>query len=208
MQIIALTGGGCSGKSSVIKRLEQEYSDRVLVIPEAATTLLAGGFTKAGQLLGYSRHWNDQFQPVQVELQLRLETAYRAAAHKHRFPLIVVDRGLLDGAAYWADGVQAFCHNLLGMEPETVYRRYTKVIHMESLATSRPHLYGTTGNEERYEPLNVAAERELALRRIWGGHPAWTFIPGQPNAEQKTRRALDEIIAVLDAPQTGYALTC
>lgn len=44
MQKIVLTGGACAGKNTSINIIKDKYGDKIIVVPEAATSILSGGF--------------------------------------------------------------------------------------------------------------------------------------------------------------------
>lgn len=57
MKKIVLTGGPCAGKTTVLNVLKQEFAGQILVIPEAATLLLSGGFpTTITRFAGMARN--------------------------------------------------------------------------------------------------------------------------------------------------------
>lgn len=49
MQKIVLTGGACAGKSTSINIIKDKYGDEIIVVPEAATSILSGGFLPKNQ---------------------------------------------------------------------------------------------------------------------------------------------------------------
>src|SRR5262245_42235435 len=100
MKRVVLTGGPCSGKTTVQKAVSEEFFDRVALAPEAATMLLAGGFPVPGQHLPWSEEWQTSFQAAILPLQQSLEEAYGLVARSLGRRLLVCDRGILDGAAY------------------------------------------------------------------------------------------------------------
>lgn len=61
---IALTGGPCAGKTTILKRLNQDLGQQILTVPETASILLMGGFPHrltltlpAGSVLFRQRCW-------------------------------------------------------------------------------------------------------------------------------------------------------
>src|SRR5437879_4150288 len=100
MKKIVLTGGPCSGKSTVHRALREQFPAQVVLVPEAATLLLGGGFPVPGQHLPWSPEWQAVFQAAVLPLQHHLEDAYLLVAGSRGSKLVVCDRGVLDGAAY------------------------------------------------------------------------------------------------------------
>lgn len=177
MKKLVITGGPCSGKSTTIAAIKQQFDGKIMVVPEAATILLSGGFPLPGRDLTWSQSWQAAFQTAIVQLQLSLEEACTLKALESGAKLLVCDRGILDGAAYTPGGTKAFCliHNL---NHHHILKQYQTVIHLESLATARPELYGQTGNNCRFESLEKARELEIKTRAAWQNHPRHQILSG------------------------------
>lgn len=175
MKKIVITGGPCSGKTSVIFALRRELSVRAVFVPEAATLLLEGGFPLPGRDLPWSRLWQNSFQYAIVALQQSLEDASELQAQNEGKGLLVCDRGLLDGAAYLEGAVGEFVRRFNLSERQALLR-YDRVIHLQSLAAGRPELYGKGGNEARFEPVAEALRLEQATFQVWAGHPHRVFV--------------------------------
>lgn len=173
---IVVTGGPCAGKTSVLNAIRDYYGDHVLLVPETATILLSGGFPQPGRDCEWSQTWQDIFQIAVTNTQLALEAIYEIEARRRGLTLLVLDRGLLDGAAYLTRGQHEYCVRF-GLRREVIHDRYAAVIHLESLATAQPALYGSTNNACRYETLEQAQALEYAVRAAWAGHPYHTFLP-------------------------------
>ncbi|EKE25576.1 MAG: hypothetical protein ACD_5C00113G0003, partial [uncultured bacterium] len=43
IKVVVLTGGPCSGKSTVLRALQDEFGEQLVVVREVATVLLEGG---------------------------------------------------------------------------------------------------------------------------------------------------------------------
>jgi predicted ATPase len=199
---IVLTGGPCSGKTTILQILRTELGDRVVPVPEAATLLLANGFPNPGTHVSWSPQWQAALQAAILPLQMALEDAYTLVALEKSKELIVCDRGALDGAAYTPGGVDEFCrqHNL---DIDRVLARYEAVIHLESLASAAPEKYGSDGNLSRFESLAEAQRLEHATRSIWGRHPRHLVIAGRLGFESKRAEVLGHIRAMLSADDRG-----
>jgi CYTH domain-containing protein/predicted ATPase len=197
MKKIVITGGPCAGKSTVIAMLQQEYGDKLVVVPEAATMLLGSGFPVPGKDLPNSPQWQLSFQSAVSALQIQLEASYALVAERQEAQLMVCDRGLLDGLAYMQEGFDRVlaAHDL---DVERVYARYDQVIHLESVATCLPHLFDKAGNEQRYESLEEAQALELRTREAWKGHAAWSMVMGGDGIGQVAARVLAKVSPYLD----------
>jgi hypothetical protein len=200
MKRIVLTGGPCSGKTTVQKALREEFFDCIVIVPETATLLLKGGFPAPGVDLPWSEAWQASLQAAILPLQRSLEDAYALVARERGSQLLVCDRGMLDGAAYTPGGTPEFCRKH-GLDAAEVMARYDAVIHLESLATTDSERYGKIGNESRFEPLERAQTLEGNTRAAWAGHPRHLVIGGQRGFEGKVAEVLG-IIRLLLAEKT------
>ena len=54
---IVLTGGPCSGKTTVLNAIKKRFGTAVVASPEAATIPLSGGFPLPGRDLDWSPEW-------------------------------------------------------------------------------------------------------------------------------------------------------
>src|SRR5690349_17226698 len=105
---IVLTGGPCAGKSTCLRRVAEELGSQVCVIREAATTLLEHGFPPPGSHPTRGQELVQIMQETILTLQRNIEMAVEAAVELTPARVILCDRGVLDGAAYWPGGLDAF----------------------------------------------------------------------------------------------------
>ena len=91
---IVLTGGPGGGKTTAADLFRREIGERVVIVPEAATILLQGGFPRSRE-----PHAMRYAQTGIFHVQRHLEDVQSAL-----FPgrALLCDRGTVDGAAYWA----------------------------------------------------------------------------------------------------------
>lgn len=192
MKKVVLTGGPCSGKTTVLRAVREEFRDQLCLVPEIATLLLEGGFPIPGKDLPWSEEWQAAFQAAVLPLQRSLEDAKALVCQSNGCGLIICDRGILDGAAYTPGGVAEFCSRYT-VDASQALRRYEAIIHLESLATVEPDKYGKTGNDSRFEPLERAQELELSTRAAWADHSRHLVINGRRGIEAK----ISEVIGVI-----------
>ena len=192
MKKIVLTGGPCSGKTTTLAALRQEFGENIMVVPEVATMLLSSGFPVPGRDCDWSQEWQDVFQSAIVALQQSMETAYFLVAKAKGIKMLVCDRGLLDGAAYTPGGLQEFCAKH-GVDENEALASYDEVIHLESLATACPEKYGKVGNDHRFEPLERAQELERNTRAAWVRHSCHRVISGDCGIDRK----ISEVVAIV-----------
>src|SRR6478735_2882953 len=97
---IVLTGGPGGGKTTAADLLRRELGSKVVVVPEAATILFAGGFPRSPQADA-----NRSAQSAIFHVQRNLEDV-QSALYPER--VLLCDRGTVDGGAYWNDGADSF----------------------------------------------------------------------------------------------------
>jgi hypothetical protein len=102
------------------------------------------------------------------------------------------EAGFLDGAAYWPGGRNAFLDHF-GIELDSVMARYDLVLHLESVAVSRPLLYGRANNGIRYEDVEGARRVESRVIEAWDGHPARIHVPAMDTVEDRVAVLLREL---------------
>lgn len=196
---IVLTGGPCAGKSIAQGRISAHLMRNgihVLRVPEAATLLLGGGIHVAGQpaatLLA--------FQRGVVQVQTGLEQAFSSFAQATDAPMVLLlDRGIMDGAAYLTDEGWQDVIVPLGLTPKDVFGRYDAVIHLVTCAIGAESFYGTDTNVVRYETVAQAAAVDVRLREVWSPHRRHEVIDNSCDFERKLWRtvsAVSDIVGV------------
>jgi len=87
-----LTGGPGAGKTAALELVRRTFCPHVVLVPEAAGILFAGGFPRGGGP-EHARAAQRAIYHVQHELEILALT--------HAPALVLCDRGTVDGAAYW-----------------------------------------------------------------------------------------------------------
>jgi predicted ATPase len=160
---IVLTGGPGAGKTVISRRLATAQPDRFVLVPEAATQVYDALQTRWDRLAVEGRRdVQRRIYRLQVEQEHRL-----AAAHPHK--VLLLDRGTIDGAAYWPEGPDDYWRDL-GSSLRAELARYDAVIWMESCAALG--LYdGDASNCRRFEDAEGAVQSGRLLLQLWAGHP-------------------------------------
>jgi hypothetical protein len=187
---IVLTGGPGGGKTTAADLYRREIGDRVVIVPESATTLFAGGFPRVLD--------TDARRAVQraiFEVQRSLEDV-QAALYPDR--VLLCDRGTVDGAAYWPDGPDAF-FAALDCSPSEELSRYDAVLFFETAAVGGIAIEG--GNRYRIESNAEAIEIDQRLRSIWSPHPGFNLVPHNPSFLHKITSGL----AILESIVARYS---
>jgi hypothetical protein len=163
---IALTGGPGGGKTTAADLFRREIGETIVVVPESATTLFAGGFPRVSDPDAVRSE-----QKAIFEVQRAMEDI-QAVRYPDR--VLLCDRGTLDGAAYWPDGYDEFFERM-GSTHETELARYDAVIFFETAAVGGVAIEG--GNRYRVESNDTAVGLDRRLRELWGPHPHFHLVP-------------------------------
>jgi predicted ATPase len=177
-RLIAVTGGPGAGKTALLEVARRHYCRHVIVLPEAATIVYGGGFPRRN-LASARRHAQLAILHVQDQLErTELETG-RAA-------LVLCDRSLVDGLAYWPDDEASYLHELHTTRGELL-ERYDAVLHLRPPRAG--HGYDHE-NRVRVESATEAARLDRAIERSYDGHPHRHFVDGADDFLAKMRHAI------------------
>jgi predicted ATPase len=190
---IVLTGGPGGGKTTAADLFRREIGDEVVVVPESATTLFAGGFPRVPDA-GAQR----SVQRAIFEVQRSLEDI-QASLFPDR--VLLCDRGTIDGGAYWPDGDGAF-FEAMGTTHEAELGRYDAVLFFESAAAAGLAIEG--GNRYRTESNDEAVGIDHRLRTLWSPHPGFHLVPHSQSFLRKITMGLS-ILESLVANHRGLA---
>lgn len=182
---IVLTGGPGAGKTVVAREAVRRLGGAIMLIPESATHVYNTLGTRWNLLDVAGR------RRVQTQMYLwQLEQEQQAATAHPGLPLLL-DRGTIDGAAYWPDGPDAFWP-AMGTTRERELARYDRVIVLDTAATLG--IYdGDSSNDVRFENAAEAIESGRVLMRLWEGHPRLEHVPARLDIEHKTQDVVDRI---------------
>ena len=187
--VIALTGGPCAGKTTLLELLRQRQTmcgRKLLFVPEAATILVGRGF-----VIGENVR---EFQTETLRLQLQLEAQARKQAAQLGQPCaIICDRGTLDGAGYCTPAVFADILRDCGRSRTELARSYDLVIHLVSTAVEAPDAYTVSNNEARHESLEEAIAQEHRTFAAWQDHPHRVAITSTEGFTRKMESAIAAI---------------
>lgn len=174
---IVLTGAPGSGKSTIVRELARRHPDTFVVIPEAATQYYTAlGFRWNQLTIEQQREAQRGIYHLQIEQEARL-------AQFHPEKIFLLDRGTIDGAAYWPDGPAAYWEDLGSTETAEI-ARYAMVIVLESSAAIG--LYdGDASNRVRFEDAAAALENAKLLAALWAAHPRVHLVSAYHDLEQK-----------------------
>jgi len=194
MKRIVLTGGPGAGKTVISSRLAALHPDEFVLVPEAATQIYDALQTRWDRLDTEGR------RDVQRRIyRLQVEQEDRIAA-EHPNQTLLLDRGTIDGAAYWPDGPDAYWRDL-GTTHVAQLARYDAVIWMESCAALG--LYdGDASNFCRFEDAEGAIQSGKMLLKLWEGHPNLRHVGAFASLDDKIA-AVAEVLSSLSRAGRG-----
>lgn len=197
---VALTGGPCGGKTTSIKTIEEEFTERgyhVIIVPEAATILINSGIRPFGKN-GLSLY---DFQKYVMNLQLYLESvAEQAAAEIDAPSIIICDRGLMDDKAYVTEEEFKKLMKEIGTTQFDLFNRYDLVMHLVTAADGKEEFYTTANNEARTETPEEAIEKDKKTLAAWLGHDNLKIMGNDTDFETKIAKTVREIYNLLKNP--------
>lgn len=190
---IVLTGGPGAGKTAVLELLRRSLCEHVVIVPEAAGVLFAGGFPRSEQ--------PDARRAAQIAIyhvQVQLEASFLAGGAG----IMLCDRGAVDGFAYWPRGTGFW--TAMGTSRNDMLGRYDAVIHLRV-----PDADGGYGHQNRLR-IEAAAEARTLDERIleaWEGHPRRFVIDNTPDFLAKAKRTLEVLRGELPGCCRDHATT-
>lgn len=186
---IALTGGPNGGKTTALSVLKETFGSKIELVPEAATLIFSGGFPrKDGSRAHVEAAQRIIFYTTQQLEELALKTSPA--------DLIICDRGTVDAAVYWPDGIDAFFADM-GTTLDEQLARYDAVIHLSP--PLKAEFYQST--QVRTESLDEAAAIDRKILKIWERHPNRMVLPSMDHFFQKAGIIKDFIETLLPHPQ-------
>src|SRR5438093_353841 len=127
MSRIVLTGGPGSGKTVISTRIAQLHPDRFVLVPEAATQVYDALQTRWDKLdIDGRRDVQRKIYRLQVDQEDR-------TASSNPGKILLLDRGTVDGAAYWPEGPDDYWRDV-GSDLQRELKRYDRVIWLQTSA--------------------------------------------------------------------------
>ncbi|HEY7120016.1 MAG TPA: AAA family ATPase, partial [Tepidisphaeraceae bacterium] len=161
---------------------------RYIRVPEAATQVYDFLRTRWDRLDVEGRR---DVQRRIYHLQREQEDALAQA-----FPdrILLLDRGTIDGSAYWPDGPADYWRDL-GTTAAEELARYDAVIWLQTSAALGLYDHDAS-NPCRFEHAEGAIASGNLLRQLWAAHPRVVEVAAYPRLEEKVeavRRVLNEL---------------
>jgi len=167
---VVITGGPCSGKTSLWTLLGHRCPGAVQV-PEVATALILSGCTPQSMGLG-------AFQRLLFQRQWEAEES----ALRHGV-FLLCDRGLVDGLAYFPGLLTS-----MGLSLESLLKRYALVLHLAVVPDPADYARFARSNPARTEDHAEALSLDRRIGRAYRTHDRYVRLTG--SMEEKQARAL------------------
>jgi len=181
---VVLTGGPGAGKTAVLELIRQSFCEHVKVLPEAASVVFGGGFPRLAE-----DGARMAAQRAIFYLQREMERAHESGGAA----ILLCDRGMLDGLAYWPGDPEELFQEAR-VSRQQLLQRYQAVIHLRTPSAALGYNHQ---NPLRVESAADAAKLDAAIVRAWEDHPRRVFIDSQPDFLAKARMALAAVRAEL-----------
>ncbi len=193
---IAICGGSSAGKSTLLARILKDHGDSVVGVAEIASGLLS-------EWPSYDPRDIEQRRSFQTEIfrrQVAQEQEADAKALAEGRPIVMTDRGSIDGGAYWPDGPEAFW-TAMGTSHLLELCRYDVVFFLQSSA--RIGAYNPKSNAVRWDDAREALALEDRILGLWSSHPRIHIVPPQPDYSRKCDLVLELFREYLVIAQDG-----
>src|SRR5271170_2069954 len=189
---IVLTGGPGAGKTAIAQKIAAAHPKRCALVPEAATQVYDALQARWDKLdLPGRRDGQRKIYRLQVDQEERT-----AAGNPDK--ILLLDRGTIDGAAYWPEGVEDYWRDV-GSTLAAELRRYDAVIWLQTSAVLG--LYdGDSSNPCRFEHPEAAIASGELLANLWSDHPRIRKVPAFPQLADKIS-AVEKLL--LEMPSTA-----
>lgn len=184
---IALTGGPCSGKTTLLNELKKIYSTKgffIITVSESARELLSQGISRDDML---------EFETLVAERQIENEEK----AEKHvsdSDTIIFYDRGLNDAFSYLDDSDKKKLKQHLGISSIEAWNRYDAVLFLETSAVSDCY----EKDSYRIENADDAVRCHYRTLEEWMGHPHLRYIKAEKNIEDKKACLIREVECIVN----------
>ncbi len=193
VRVIAVTGSTLAGKSQLCDQLSKEdVGKKWMFMPEVYSELVL----KHGMPHADPDSATDVLR-AQATVFLTQMTRERELGLEAKYPLksgIVVDRSLLDNAAFLHGGLEELT-DFVGTSRAQLFARYSLILHLGIVPESLYELKRVNNPSRRPEPYANIVAREERLRKIYEGHPRYQFLPF---SEQWNGKKMKARMAILE----------
>lgn len=204
---LLITGGPCSGKTTIKPFLKKELENRgfaVIFVPEVATDIILAGPHPETLPKPEMLEWQNLALKTQLiyEDKIYRELAELTARLKNADQVVMIcDRGTLDGAVYISKdmfGALLKRNDLNWVSGRDL--RYEAIFHLVTAADGAEKFYNKD-NPARTETLDEAKMYDGLTKETYLGHPHQRIIDNSSDFEGKRRRLLAKVLRALGVPQ-------
>jgi len=182
---VAVTGGPSGGKTTLIEAIKKEIGNKVAVVPESASILYRGGFPRIKGHNGVIH--------AQKAIYFTLKELEDLILLEQQPPLLVCDRGSVDGLAYWPEDPKSF-FEMTKSSLEKEYARYDWVLHLDTAGIE----HYDTMSSIRTESFQEAHALNQKILNVWEKHPRRIRINQKKDFLSKMAAAYGVIQAILN----------
>lgn len=195
---IALTGGVCSGKSTCLNVLKNEFIGldyKVFIVNEQATQVINNGFTH--ELL--NQYDTDEYkgltwQTLTSKSQKMLEDLYTDMSKSLNEDVVILcDRGIIDGKSFETNKVWDKVLENINETDESILNRYDSVIFLDTVALDKPEYYTLSNNAARRETIEEAVLNNEKLFNVYKNHSHIHRVDNSTDFEGKISRVINYI---------------
>jgi predicted ATPase len=197
---IVLTGGSGSGKTAIQRVIQQSFGDQVLPVRELASEVLRDFNCAVGSMEPAT------IKRVQHEIYVRQKGREQEACEPAPAVarVLLLDRGTIDGAAYWPEGPEAFW-TTMGTSHAAELTRYDAAVWLETAAAVG--LYpGDVSNQLRKEGADDAVAHGDRILTLWQPHPNLTIVRAFPDFDIKVQTVVTIIRKLVDRAATATSV--
>ncbi len=186
---IVLTGGPCSGKSSIMESLKSAAGSYIHCVPETASIIISQVGIKpiSGDPFAMQR-----FNRLIYRVQRIFEATSAEYAISQGKKAIVLDRGSVDNAAYMPGGLKEM-EDVYKTSRKSEYAQYDLVLYLE-VPPANIYEKMKSHNPARSEDYNQAKELGKCIREAWEDHPNFHVISNKGGWKKKEESVLEAII--------------
>lgn len=206
---VCLTGGPCSGKTSALTAIKQQFSNKFIIyeVPEVGTLAFNAGVNLLPS--AYSKEEHKVFTHGICKAQIDLESYFETLAGLQKKPvLIVCDRGVSDNFAYThPDNKQLILAENNWSMDFVRDDRYDLVLYLVTAASGAVEFYTNANNEARSESPEEAVRLDDLNAAQYVGHPNLRMIDNTHSGfGEKISRVLSAIGSFVNrAPEVFHA---
>ncbi len=192
---IVITGGPCSGKSTAIYALTEALPHAFHVVPEVATIVI--GQINAPPFPASERLANRQFNRAMCGIQRHFEDMALLQALRDNTNALLIDRGVMDNAAYVTDGIQGLEH-VRRTSRQLEFSRYDAVVYID-MPSEQVFYRCKGGNASRQEKSYEEARRlSQTVLNCWREHPSLIVVPDAPTWGEKCESVVRAVKSIVE----------